>query len=223
MGNTKQQRKQNRKQKKSKRREARLSGFTNTRSILPAMFRGPMYYDTTITIAVAAGALAVNVWRLNSVFDPDLTNVGTSVAGYAALSGLYGRYRVLAAKLHLTYLNQGTVPLEAFAAVNSVNTIGVNYATARAQRHVYSVGLSSSQGVGTKEHRAKVPIHSVYGVPRAQVRNEDDFAAVSGTNPNNVVYLHAGAYSPTASATTVIVTVRIEFDTVWSLPLEFVQ
>ncbi len=202
---------------------ARSNGFTVTRPLLPSLFRGKMFYSTTMTMAPAAGALTVNVFRLNSVFDPDFTNVGTSVGGYTALAGLYNRYRVLSVKGHISFGNLGSSNLSCFLAVNSVNTVGTSINTALAQRHVWTKQLAANTGNGVVEHQFATPIHLIYGVPQAQVRNEDDFAAITGSNPNNVVYGHIGFYNYSGAASSALLTVRLEYDVVWSLPLEFTQ
>ncbi len=208
--------------KNTRRRGGRsgISGLTTTPAIVPAMFRGKMFYNTVLALAPAAGAMATNVFRCNSVFDPDFTGVGASAFAYAQLAALYGRYRVLGFKAKVMFVNtSATVPLSLLLAVNPVNTIGTSYTNACAQRYVWTDSISSSVGAGTKEHTIAGPISKFYGVPARQVRDEDDFAAVTGANPNNVVYLHVGAYS-NAGAGGVNIHVRIEYDVVWSLPLE---
>ncbi len=201
----------------------KVTGVTNTPSIIPSMFRGKMFYSTTATMSCAIGALTTTVFRCNSIYDPDLTNVGTAVSGYASLSALYNRYRVLGCKIHLTLSNVGTTPLTAFAAVNPVNTVGTSFATAMAQRHVWDKALAPTTGTSCVEHVISVPIHKIYGVPASQVRQEDDFAGLTSGNPNNVVYLHVGFYNYSGAAAPALYTVRMEFDVVWSLPLETSQ
>lgn len=44
-----------------------------------------------------------NVYRLNSIHDPDQTGGGKTVAGHAALAGIYGRYLVTNAKVSLRF------------------------------------------------------------------------------------------------------------------------
>jgi len=199
------------------------TGLLVSRSLLPPLFRGHMFYQTNVTLAPAAGAIAVNVFRANSVYDPDLTNAGTVCAGYAALAGLYGRYRVLSSTCKLTYNNQGSIPFVAFVAANPVSTIGTSFATAMAQRHTWQSGLGGSSGVGVLTHSFGARIAKIYGVPEVQVRNEDDFASVTGSNPNNTVYYHVGVFNPSGSASSCTVAVRIDFEVIWSLPLEFAQ
>jgi hypothetical protein len=180
-----------------------------------------MFYNTVLALAPAAGGVAANVFRLNSVFDPDFTGVGSSVVAYTQLSALYGRYRVMAAKVFVEYVNvSATIPLTVFVALNPVTTVGVNIAAILAQRHVWTKGIGASVGSAATTHVCGGPVGALYGVPERQVRDEDDFAALVGGNPNNGVYAHIGAYADGAAAGNLTIHVRIEYDVVWSLPLE---
>jgi hypothetical protein len=217
--------KKNSKKGKPKRQHRSMAGgivgVTNTKLIVPSMFRGKMAYDTVVALSPAAGAASANVFRWNSVYDPDYTGVGASAVAYGQLSALYNRYRVLGAKMTVTFVNTSTTtPLTCFIVLNPVNTVGTNIAQILAQRHVWSRSLTTANGQGTITHTVSSPVHLVYGVPRRQVRDEDDYAGIVGSNPNNAVYAHVGAYANGSSAGAYNIHVRIEYDVVWSLPLE---
>jgi len=209
------------KNKRSKGINGTLSGVTTQPLIFPAMFRGKQTYSTSLTLSATAGAPTYNTWRLNSVYDPDLTNVGTVAAGYTQLSALYGRYRVMQASVELEIMNTGaSYPGTAFLSVTPTNTVGTDITKILAGRFVWFKGLATNAGQNSIMHKIRVPIHRVYGVPAKQVRIEDDFAAVTGSNPNNVVYLHAGLFNEAGAAGSFNIKVRIVYDVVWSLPLE---
>ncbi len=196
-------------------------GLTSTPSIFPPMFRGKQIYNTVLSFAPPAGGVAANVFRLNSVYDPDLSGVGVSASCYSQLTALYGRYRVLAARSTVEFVNiSTTTPLTVFMTANPVTTVGVNIAQILSQRFVWTAGLSTTNGTGSVKHTIAAPVWKLYGVPEQQVRNEDDFAAVAGTNPNNGVFLHVGAYANGATGGNFNAHIRIEYDVVWSLPLE---
>lgn len=216
-----QQRKRNRRSRKGRSETFGPTGLTRAPLIFPSLFRGRLNYDTLLQLAPAASGVSYNVFRLNSVYDPDLTGVGTSAYGYSALAALYGRYRVLGFRVHVTYSNLSTtIPLTVFACVNPVTTIGTGITQILSQRRIWFKGISTSNGNGSTDHVFSGMVHDVYGVPKAQVRNEDDFAAVTGANPNNGVYAHIGAFNNGAAAGTLNIQVRIQYDVVWSLPLE---
>ncbi len=196
-------------------------GFMKSPTLLPARFRGSMVYNTVVSLSVPASSVATNVFRVNSVFDPDYTGVGTSVAGYSQLAALYGRYRVLGAKFEIAWTTTGSTTWTGFVCANPVNTVGTSLPQILAQRFVWFKSAGASTGSATISHSGSVSIAKTYGVPEVQVETEDDYAGLVGGNPNNQVFLHVGAYGD-GGATGLFAHVRIVYDVIWSLPLELV-
>jgi hypothetical protein len=221
MANTNSRKKMKENKKRNGKRASPVVGLTRTPLIFPSLFRGIQSYEGLVGISPAAGSAVANVWRWNSVYDPDFTGAGTTACGYNQLSALYGRYRVLGAKCTCTFVNtSNTTPLTVFMVVNPVTTVGVNITAILQQRYVWSRAIGTYTGSAAVTHTVAGPVGRFYGVPEHQVRDEDDFAAVAGGNPNNGVYIHIGAYANGGSAGAVNLHVRIEYDVVWSLPLE---
>jgi hypothetical protein len=180
-----------------------------------------MTYGTQFTFAsIAATSMATTVLRVNSVYDPDLSGGGTSVAGYAAAAGLYGRSRVLSFKAFLTFLPT-TMPIMGFVVVSPDSTLGTDYPRALAQRHITKFGMQP--GGPPINRTVGGPIHLFAGVPAATVKNDDSFAALGATTPASAVYLHIGAYNATASTAAFTVSIHLELKVEWSLPLEIPQ
>jgi hypothetical protein len=200
-----------------------MVGVTRSPLIVPSRFTGKMMYHSFHILAPAGSAVAYNTFRMNSVYDPDFTGVGSSVTGYTQLAALYGRYRVTSAKISFDVINTSTtVPLTVFLALNSSNNVGTDIKAILAQRYVWSKSLATVNGNGTLTHTASAPVHQIYGVPKTQVLSEDDFAAVTGGNPNNVVYAHLGAFTDAGAVGSFYLQVSIEYHVAWSLPLELV-
>ncbi len=206
--------------KRNNKAEASVKGLTTVRGLFPPMFRGKMFYENQIVVLPVAATMAYNTYRANSVFDPDLSGVGTTVAGYTQAAAVYGRYRVLAVRAIISFINRGTDGAHVFVVATPQNTIGTNFALAMAQRNVWQQPLAAVGGAGVVKHEVSFPIHEIYGVPQQQVRSEDDFAGLISSHPNNIVYLHIGAFNPGATTGAVNFAVRIEYDVVWSLPLD---
>lgn len=200
--------------------EGKLTGVSTPKLLLSSQLRGVVTYNTVVGKAPAAGAVDVQVFRMNSVYDPDFTGIGSSIPAYSQLSAMYGRYRVLACKITVSFVNtSAATPLTCFVACTPATTVGVSMPQIMGQRHVWakSIGSYNSQPL---THVVNASVGKVYGVPELQVLTEDDFAAVVGTNPNNGVYAHIGLYANGPVGATANLHVRIEYDVVWSLPLE---
>lgn len=57
------------------------------------------------------GVVALHQFRLNSLFDPDLTGVGTQPVGFDQYAALYEKYRVYEASYKVSFYNGQTRPL----------------------------------------------------------------------------------------------------------------
>lgn len=94
------------KRRKTVRRPRRLRP-TNT--IVPASKVVKLRYVDFITLDPAAGTSAVrNIFRANSVFDPNQTGVGHQPLGFDQWSVFYDNYIVIGARCKATFMSQST-------------------------------------------------------------------------------------------------------------------
>jgi len=210
---------QSKKQRKAKRsgKAPAISGLTTISTGFPDRFKIKQSYGTYFIGAPGAGVQSWNSFRGNSVFDPDFSGAGTTAFGYTQLSAIYNRYRVLGSKITVDVTNTGTVPLR----ISIVATIVNAPPTATAlpgQRHIAQGMVGTTGTVGWK-HTAMARTAAIFGVPESQVMSEDDFAGLVGGNPNNVWYWHVVMFNPGGVAGACNVSVRIEHDVAWSMPL----
>lgn len=204
-----------------KKKRGKPSGFLQNPTLFPARKRGIMVFDNLANLQPAASAPAYNTYRANSLYDPDFTGVGTTASGYATMSGVYNKYRVISCQADIVWSNPNPTNAIAFVCANPLNTVGTSYATIMAQKHVWTGPLGNVNGPHLK-HSCRFSIASIYGSTAAAVMTEDDFASVVGANPNNAVFLHVGVMNSTttAFAAPVQLQVRLCFDVEWSLPLQ---
>ncbi len=218
------QAKQKRNPRKAKRRDAvaKIRGMPQVRTIFPDRLTGWMPYSDQFNFAVVDNSIAANVFRLNSIFDPDYSGTGRSVGGYAQASALYGKYRVMTAKVTIdcdgTRLDVATHEGRAimYAVVSNDLTLGVSPSNFATQRHVISRPVRSGDGFRVS---FTVPIGSSYGVSQNAVSTEDDWAALFGGNPNNQVMLHVGFFaSANGNSINVAFGIRIDYHVRLELP-----
>lgn len=196
-----------------------VRGFLPQPSLFPPARWGTHLYDGVFTLAPAASAIAYNTFRINSVWDPDFTGVGTTVTGYTSMAALYNRYRVVCCSAHITFVTAATTPVTAFAVASSTNTVGTSYTSIMSQKNSWTAPIGNVNTRGLT-HRFKMPVHTVYGTSRRAVLEEDDWAGLTGVHPNNAVYLHVGVLNNTGTAATGIqILVRLTMNTRWDLPL----
>ncbi len=200
---------------------SRLTGFLVQPTLFPVEFKGVMTYTSYFALTPAAGAISDQVFRLNSIYDPDYSGVGSTVMGYTQANALYQRYRVLAARVHVQWDNMSSDPVVAYAVASPNTTISSNIGTIQAQRLSWSSPVAGKGGP-PKTHTLSMPIYKVFGVPQMQVRTEHDFAAALGANPSNSVYLHVGIYQNGSSSGNCNVFIKIEYEVILSMPYDIV-
>lgn len=206
--------------KRSKgRARSKVTGFMGMpKSLFPARRRGVMAYDNTFTISCAASTTTSNLFRANSVFDPDFSGVGTTVAGYSQMATVYTRYRVMSVKAFVSSQVSSGGPGFLYIHASNQNFAPTNFSEIMAQRFVYKKALGTPSGVAIDEHRVSFPIGAIYGVPQSTVMAEDDFTGLTSGHPNNPVFLHIGLLA-SGSTTTLFMNVRIEYDVIWDVPI----
>jgi len=197
-----------------------MSGFTMTKTIFPPEFKGVMTFNSYVGVVLTASLPTTYSYRLNSVYDPDLTGTGTTAYGYTALSSLYNRYKVMGGRASVQFVNTSVASTTNYMVAAPVNSLGSDINKILAQRYVWSDSMSNtSSGPALLKHSISWRTAAVYGVPETSVRDDDDFAGLVGANPNNAIYLHVGGNPNGASTGSFNIIVRIEYDVVWSLPL----
>lgn len=215
--------KSNKRGQKRRGRMARgkITGFLAGRGLFPDTYLGEMTYGRTFTFPTAALTMVLTTLRLNSIYDPDFSGAGTSAAGYAEASAIYGRYRVYEVIVDLDSGIDSGNSMQFLACASCDNTLGTDPNRVLAQRHAYAAAVMP--GGTSVSRRLVIPIHRLYGVPKQQVIDEDDYAAPMGANPNNQVFLHVGFWNPGATSTTGFVGIRMTFKVRLSLPLMMSQ
>jgi hypothetical protein len=185
-------------------------------------FKADQPFGSFQVYAPPAASFATYTYRGNSVYDPDFSGTGSTASSYTQLSALYNRYRVFGSRLEIDAINLGTTPLTVYICASITNTPPtIASGGLIAARHVFerTVGAAGSGPIFLK-HTASARTSKIFGVPETQVLCEDDFAGLVGGNPNNVWYWHLVVFNPSAAAAgSMNIKVRINYDTVWSMPL----
>lgn len=209
--------KQRRNKRQAKGKQPSVSGLTTLNVGFPDRFRIKHAYGTYFIGAPAAGAQSWQSFRGNSVYDPDFSGAGTTAFSYTQASTIYNRYRVLSSRLVVEATNTGTTPLR-FTVLAAIVNAPPAASFVPGQRHI-AQGIVGTTGTVGWRHTAHARTSAIFGVPESQVLSEDDFAGVVGGNPNNVWYWHVVIFNPGAVAGACSVSIRVEYETVWSMPL----
>lgn len=180
------------------------------------------YHQTGTLTEAAAGAGAFNTFRINSIYDPDYTGVGSSAVGYSARALFFGRYKVLRVRFSVRF----------WGSTGGNSLVGVMFGgntTFAANPLLWAVEPNSHskmlQGNTGTTHSVvcfdmTVPIHKVVGITKKQFDTDLDWQSSFGSNPQLQAYANVWVYGQSAAAQTVVYDVRISFDTEFSQPLQ---
>nr|QTE03423.1 MAG: capsid protein [Phoenicurus auroreus CRESS-DNA-virus sp.] len=178
-------------------------------------------YRSNLTITSTSGAVNYNVYRANSVFDPDQSNIGHQPMFFDNYANIYNNYRVLGSKITVTF-----TPLQDFSdtANNVISTrgpwlIGINGTNAttsysatpetrmEANDSICAL-LNSRQGAdGVMTLTDTFNSETTLGRP---VQDDVNSAAVTG-NPSQQWYWQPWVADYSGGTSSVVITVDIEY------------
>lgn len=96
--------------KKKPTREQRVQTLANLgRVIIPDQMGTVLRYTDRVTLTCIAGVAEIYEFKINSIYDPDLSGTGHQPVGRDEWMNFYSRYRVLSAKCRASFYNLETV------------------------------------------------------------------------------------------------------------------
>lgn len=162
------------------------------------------------------------VFRLNSLFDPNLTGGGHQPKGFDQLVTLYQRYRVYRARYHVWFYNTtSAIPIHCVC-------VPTNAATAYTDAGDAIEAAYSKHGVATIYQRVmlrgEVDLAQLNGKSHAAYAADDTTQALVTTNPAEALDLHCFMEAFDGSTTVIAyIAVTIEYDVEFSDPVQLGQ
>lgn len=141
---------------------------------------------------VLPGNVATQVYRLNSLFDPDYSGVGYQPYYHDQYSALYDNYRVYGCKVYVKVSCASSTtnmfhPTVLIAPTDQASVSWGNMQNACNARKAQFRNLVPGQSVST--FKAYYSIADVMGVAKREVASDDNYSAAVSANPNSVAYL----------------------------------
>ncbi len=208
-------------QKKNQKFRGKKSSTIGTGSSpIPPKYPATLAYYGIGTINAASGVTGTAGYRLNGMFDPDYSGAGIQPTYYDQMSALYSKYRVYRASVVVELSNETEETTSVFVTPSIANASLTSLAAMCTQRYAVTVTLGpKSGGFGIKRITRTFDIAKVWGVDQRTLHSEDDFAALTSGNPNNVVYLWLGGRTLGSTATIIRYTVKIIFHCDFHMPI----
>lgn len=212
--------------KKNRKRRSGNNTIPTTIQIVPPAFKkvfcGYKFLGTLTEPAASTGV--IQQFRLNSLYDPDYTGVGTNALGYTALTGVYGLFRVVRTRVIARFAmsTTGTATVGMLPGLNS--TVTSTFHFLEAEPNASSVMLQGNAGGGKSVHEFNkvYDLPKVCGITKGQYLTDFDFAHSTGSNPSKSVYLTVYLAGNSGAAQTAIVNVRLIYEVECSQPLQSV-
>lgn len=155
--------------------------------------RVPLVYTGNYSLSVGT---PLNIFRANSLYDPDYSGIGAQPQGFDEMCALYGRYLVKGCKMsaHCTYNPLG-VPVYFIIGFSRSDPTGLSLSDLLIQPYVrYTIMPDSSSNGSTRRLSKYASIQTLFG--RKTINTDDDeFCGTLGSDPSSVVFGFIGIFA----------------------------
>lgn len=167
-------------------------------SSVPAAERILMTYSTNNAIVEgAAGTGVTYFYSLNSVYDPDVSGVGTSATGYSTWAARFYNYRVRAVTVRFKVFASGSTGGAHMVVVAPLPGGAVAPSNPELWRSIRGntsnlIASSDQGGANRWEFTKTYDMAHWLGITKQQFVNEQDYAGQIGSSPARTLYLLIG-------------------------------
>lgn len=193
------------------------TAFIRQPSSLPDRLYVKLKYREQLSFGQASGNLADNVYRGNSLFDPDLTGTGGQPLGFDQWAAFYASYTVLASECKVTSMLNGSVApnnlIHGVVPTLFSNALGTGEQE-RADEFPYSKHAPvaiGNVGLGQGVIKNYMTTNKMWGVVRPAVQIADSFSALVTTNPVSGWFWHVYNYVPGSATNSLIQEVELTY------------
>jgi len=197
-----------------------FTSISTTTQPFPFRYDCKLTYGVNVTLTTAGSSSAgvTNVFRLNSLYDPDLTGTGHQPYQYDQMTAIYSKYLVKHAFIDLTFTDPTADGLWVGWCIQpdsdgeSPTTLQLYDIMERPNWKAIPLNNTGAQAVTA---RLSIPMHELFGVSKAQYVNETgSYAASYNASPSQQALLKVFLIDPTAlvSQHSIRVAGRIVFD-----------
>lgn len=194
-------------------------------TIYPERLRVKLPYEQEVQLTSTAGATVDNVFRGNSLFDPDLTGAGAQPLGFDQLAAIYGIYRVFGSTFRLKgYPVAASISTQTeYALVPSV--LSTSFSATNADwicEQPYS--KRRSLNLTSKSFKSYMGTAKLWGEKPQRILYDPAYESLVSTNPINSFYWHAIAWPTDRTSTeTTYIQIRVVYYAEFSSRLRLTQ
>jgi len=194
-------------------------------TLLPDRLYVKLRYRESLSWSQTSGSLGDNVYRANSIFDPDLTGSGGQAMGLDQWQAFYSYYTVLGCGIEVTSMMNGgpgstqrhgvtpTITSTAFATGDAERAEELPYTKAVTP---HAVGGTAAAAVGNSVIKAYMSTAKINGAVRDAIQIEDGYTALYNQNPTFPWFWHVWNYVPGGETQSLYQNVVLTFYVVFS-------
>jgi len=202
---------------------------------MPITFKAKLRYTDTYALNAAAGSIAVQNFRANSLFNPDQTGVGHQPYGYDQLSNWFNFATIIASKINIRLVPGASVSNRVPGMVgcqlnNLSTTTATNYASGgvskilerpRSGKWVISSNYSTPALGANSNNRIVMGFSAKKTFPRVKVVNNPDYKHDTTGSPTYEQFytVYQVSTDETADAGIQQMIITVKYITVFTMPL----
>lgn len=139
-----------------------------------------------------------NVYRLNSLYDPDLTGAGHQPMYRDQLAALYATYRVthveVAVRMRAPALGTGEFLGQFQPSTSTYTLTGQGFYSASELGNSFVMNSTTAPSEFTEFRSGKLSLAKLEGLTEQQYRDRDAYSAAMGANPSSTPYLRLAQF-----------------------------
>lgn len=182
--------------------------------VCPDVMRVKLTYNDTLTLSGSGiASFNANVYRGNSLFDPDLTGAGGQPLGRDQWLFFYRRYRVLATTIEwCPQADTAGVVMRAGIVCQNTSSLGTARGYQEAQYSKFKP-LGNTQATGQTTIKMYMSTDQMRGMPKGGTRINPNLSALFSTNPAEEWFIHCVTIADDGTLTwSVSGSVKITYD-----------
>lgn len=198
-------------------------------SAFPVRLTRTLRYNQSNTIDVANFGISSQVFRANSLYDPDSTGTGHQPNGFDTLMAAYDHFTVLASKIRVRTIQTGTGGgtiepgglILAWSDTGTFMASQTDYALCLEHRNVLASSFYGSSGIPTLAPplEGHINIPRVLQKPASQIVDAANYRGTSAANPTEGYFFEIGLFSFSSNPGAITIVTEMEFDAVFTEPI----
>jgi len=187
---------------------------------LPDRLRVKLIYRESISWSQTTGNLGDNVYRGNSLFDPDVTGSGGQPYLFDQWAVLYGLYTVSGSAIEVTSMmngGPGSTQRHGVTPATTSTAFGTTDQELAEERPYtkavtpHAVGGAANAAVGNSHIKHYMGTAKINGLPKRNVDTDPNLSSLVSTNPATQWYWHVWNYVPGGETQSLYQIVKITY------------